>query len=202
MTPYINSIKGAQPPRFPMIPDKLWRISNCSAAEEAYLALVLKWRTSLISWLHSAEGRSHLSRGLIDILCSTLGTGREKTEFSPYKLEKFPGTLLAGPQSSLKGASRRRQILNLLVWRAYIIDFLADVWDTLGSATFSMEECRVATDLFMPQGKIVSSHCVFCLCELPAEDVVSNHHIFSCPVQTQMQRPSWGGDSSDEEGLP
>ena len=151
--------------RFPAVPaDPFW--SSDSEAVRRALVAVEQWRTTLATWLGSAERDDSLSPGLATTLRELLGA-LPTSDFVrfPYRLAKFPAAL-DDPNAALRA---------VLLWRAGIVDFLSDVWDTLGEADFDIEECRRAATFFAPEG--ADALCPLCLS--PQGD----RHYDACAVQ-------------------
>ena len=77
-------------------------------------------------------------------------------------------------------------------WRAHVVDFLADVWDTVGKPLFDMEECGYATDeLLMPSPAPGIRFCPDCLERFPEPDTNGRlrEHYGSCPVRRMLDQP-------------
>jgi hypothetical protein len=67
-----------------------------------------------------------------------------------------------------------------------VVDFLADVWDTIGRAQFEPGECMLAIDeIFMPAVLRGIRHCPDCLQLLPDLPDSSLPHPLRCPVRVR-----------------
>jgi hypothetical protein len=138
-------------PRFPAVPrEPFW--SN----DETALPAIEAWRAAFATWLESGA----ISESLATVLLELLGMEPTSTfARSPYHLVRYPA---ASPS-----------LHAVLLWRAGIVDFLSDIWDTMGAADFDIEECQLVSDLLTPLGPL----CPLCLGEQ------GDRHFDACQVQ-------------------
>lgn len=172
--------------RFPMVPEEVWGAGLDEQARHQLLQQILMWRRAAIRWLRSDQ-IEQLSSDMVDLLLWALGDEPvARIEPGAYPLTIFP-PLLHGmaPEALPLALATLDQILDVLLWRARIVDFLADIWDTLGSPLFSMEECGHATQIFMPEG-VNASHCPLCLQAYTAGEAGAAAHYELCPVQRKL----------------
>lgn len=177
-------------PRFPMVPAEIWTADLDKPARQQLLYQILTWRQAAIRWLRSNQ-IEQLSSGLVDLLLWTLGDEPfSPIEPGPYRLKIFPPALhKMAPEALPLALATRDQILDILLWRAHLVDFLADVWDTLGSPLFGMEECGYATRMLMPEGAN-DTHCLLCLLAYAAGESGAVAHYEQCPAQQRLG-PGW-----------
>jgi len=128
-----------------------------------------------LSWLDEKASYERLSSELRALLKDWLGaSGQTARAFSAYRAGSFP---------ALKGTSSER-VLDVLVWRSGVVDFLSDIWDTIGAAPFEMEECQFAINaLFTPASLSGIVVCPNCLQPLPIEQDAASAHYFDCPIR-------------------
>ena len=96
----------------------------------------------------------------------------------PYRVLPFPEPLGAAPVEDLR---------RVLLWRAGLVDFLADSWDTLGPSTFDMKDCLRVSALLRPSGILENSQsqtCSYCLVTHTRE----RNHFEECGVQRAWRR--------------
>jgi len=65
-------------------------------------------------------------------------------------------------------------VMEVLLWRAAVADYLSDVWDVLGRPALEFEECGVMGALVQPIR--MEGRCVFCLSEFGAQRVAPEDH--------------------------
>jgi hypothetical protein len=97
---------------------------------------------------------------------------------SPYNISPFPTAALQNSEDSLKD-----RMLEILYWRAAVIDYLGDVWDVLGDPELNVEECLSIERLFRPESP--DPLCPFCLgAVLPGRESPGQH---DCPLLQHVQ---------------
>jgi len=167
-------------PRFPPVPrSPFW--SSDEAAARASLAAIARWRGDLAQWLAGPERDDGLSPALAAVMLELLGAAEtEAFRRYPYRLARFPAlpATLPDPCATLRG---------VLLWRAGVVDFLSDVWDTLGAADFGLEECQRMATLLAPAGS-EDACCPLCLEPLPPGSAA--RHFDACAVQTSWRDAS------------
>ena len=71
-------------------------------------------------------------------------------------------------------AMDRQFLLDILVWRSRLVDFLSDVWDVMGTPLLEMEECEwVIREVLTPAGAV--DRCVNCLLPVPPGNAERSH---------------------------
>lgn len=181
---------GKAQPRFPMVPAEIWTTGLDEQARQHLLRQILAWRLAAIHWLRSNR-IEQLSSGLVDLLLWSLGDEPfSPIEPGPYLLKAFPPALRRmAPEALPPALAMPDHILDILFWRAHLVDFLADAWDTLGSSLFGMEECGYATQMLIPEDA-KDTHCPLCLLAYPAGESGAVAHYEQCPVQRRLG-PDW-----------
>lgn len=144
-----------------------------SQAAGMLLRRIAAWRPAAGAALSAGAG-PWMSDGLRDVLLQALGS------HPPRSLDGYPYRLECYPRSGGQPVAALRRVL---LWRAGVVDCLADVWDTIGPAPFTMDECVEAAQMFEPDD-LTDVHCQLCLGRLLG-DVVG--HFGTCPVQI-----AWG----------
>ena len=154
---------------FPPVSAALADGTATDAEARAFLDAVEVWRVGALARLAQPATALH------GLLAGTLTTpGTELPLAPPYAVRPVPA--LTGPPVE---TARR-----VLAWRAAIVDFLSDVWDTLGPAPYPFEECTLAIrELFTPDTAEGTRLCRDCLQPLPAGQRDAAAHVFACPVR-------------------
>lgn len=150
---------------------------TASAQEEAaFLDAFDRWRVAAAAWLRDATERADISPALRDLLLWTLGypVAADRPP-SRYVVDQIPW-----PGDDRAGA--------ILAWRSGIVDFLSDVWDTLGPADFELQECsRTIDEIFTPAILRGIAHCPDCLQLRTADPTASppyaEQHVLNCPIR-------------------
>ena len=140
----------------------------------AVLERIAGWRKSLAAALRTGAPPG-ISEAMRDLLLELLGV-RE-----PLTLGHYPYRLSAFPRPSNDPVQNLR---NILLWRARIVDFLSDIWDTLGAPTFDLDECTETARAFEPED-MSPDRCYLCLDSVP--EGAGAGHFDKCPVQA-----AWG----------
>jgi hypothetical protein len=185
MSPHV--LDGA--PWFPAPPQEFWTGEADGRAIDTFLPRVLVWRDDLAAWLKAEQASEHLSVDLVDLLQWSIGERRGATlKMSPYALSVFPdGARTPASRGVGTGGAGllHAAVRDVLIWRARLVDFLADVWDTIDTPLFDVDECRMATDLFMPAGHGDDRLCPYCLQEYGGPDRTAVHNGV-CPLQRSV----------------
>lgn len=164
--------------RFPEVPPNPFWSADEEAARRA-LSAVTAFVDALARELDGAL--ADLAPPMRAVLAALVGVSPPDplAKLARYRLAPFP-------RHSVEGQSATERLAAVLMWRAGIVDFLSDVWDTLGDAGFSLEDCRVVEGLFTPPGIEPASTCPYCL------GPQSPTHYAACPVQR-----AWAGGAGD-----
>jgi hypothetical protein len=164
---------------FPPVSAALADSTATDSEARAFLGAVDRWRADALTWLDQPATAHRLSPGLRALLVGILTTpGTDRAEPlpvpAPYAVRALPA--FTGPPV---GAARQ-----VLTWRAAIVDFLSDVWDTIGPAPYQFEECTlVIRELFTTDTVRNTTLCRDCLQPLPPDPRDAAAHVFACPVR-------------------
>lgn len=171
--------------------------SNSESAHQTadaigFLSEVRRWRREAVAWLESSRD-DRISGELAAFLLWTLGAAPPpRGKVGPYSVSALPEAALASAWNTA-AESTTRNVEAVLVWRAGVVDYLSDVWDTIGPSLFDMEECGVATDLFMPRGLGFDGHCWWCLQPYSWTSGRADHRPV-CPIERSLGQPIWPTD--------
>lgn len=157
--------------RFPRVPPNPF--SSVDAADAARsLEDIAKWRAAFVTWLRGPHPEG-MSRPLVAVLLEVLGAESTSTYLRyPYRLSRFP--------VRLEAVDAVADLQAVLLWRAGVVDFLADVWDTV-DGEIGTEECGELEALLLPAG--MTGVCPLCLAS-----VADAAHFESCAVQNAWAR--------------
>jgi hypothetical protein len=181
-----------RPPTFPALPEGYWSGHADDPSVQAFLEHVLRWREQVVKWLAGGHADDRLSPGLHDFLLWVLGQrAGPAVDTAPYAVSAFPYQRAADARvSRLSGRTIADvDVLDVLIWRALVVDFLADIWDTIGPPQFDVDECGYATALFMPDGED-GRRCPYCLQEYSGAVDPANH-TEGCPIQRNALITRW-----------
>lgn len=178
-------------PAFPVVSTELTRADPPADEARAFIAAVLRWRKSAIAWLDVHTARREMSTGLRDLLKWVLGSpDMTARTTSGYHLRPFPEPAGSAPE----------HVLDVLVWRSGVVDYLSDVWDTIGPGDYELDECTLAIDaLFTPPSLRGVPTCPDCLQPLPETPKAAGAHAIACPVR--LRREHAAGRSPPDEWL-
>ena len=182
-----------EPRHFPEAPRTLWGSGAVCGDARRFLEQVREWRTLIVPWLESPAAYERMSPGLIRFLVRVLGASPEQQEsVLPYLIYPFPIDLSAiSSVACTQGDLIRQWGLDIMLWRACIVDFLSDIWDTVGEPLFDLRECGYAVDcLFMPSPVPGHVFCPDCLERFSFPDVSGSFrgHYAICPVRSSLDR--------------
>ena len=167
------------------------------------LIKISEWHTAVQQWLAGPLAYQHLSRGLIRLLLRTLGISPTRLMIiAPYRIFPFPVSLqVLSSGCCIPCEVVRQHCLDIMLWRSSIVDFLADIWDTVGEPLFDLHECGYAVELlFMPLPVPEHTFCPDCLQHFPVPDVSGSfrEHYAVCVVRRARDRSTGrnfpGGD--------
>ena len=142
---------------------------------EAAAALVREfavWRDSLASYL-SHETVAGLSTEITLFLRQAVDPTALPNQNTPYQLQAFPG---------IDGPNPIETLHQIFYWRAAVVDFLDDAWDTIGPGGLDIDECQTASNLFMPEGRYQAGLSPQCLSS--SAPSAKGQHYDLCPVRT------------------
>ena len=158
-------------PQFPVVHPQFW--TQPKPLEQRFVAEVGDWRKATLDWLDSRDAMEQLSPQLIRLLRDTL------TGFESHGVEPFP----------MESLANQANVEPILMWRARLVDFLSDVWDTFGMSEFTPTECGVAEKLLMPEDS--TNRCPLCLLSWASD--APHRHYDHCPVQLRWRSLGLGG---------
>ena len=143
-------------PSFPKVPAGVW---SQAEPDPKLNALMGRWGIELGQYLSTSEAQVRLTPSLADLLHRLVTEDHEQSyQVGCHGLPTFPRDVV--------GAGFATQVL---LWRLVVVDFLEDIWDTIGPPLFGIDETREAVSLLSPP--YVRGRCN--LCFEPAED---NHY--------------------------
>jgi len=171
--------------RFPQPPFRIDHslIKNPIEAElTEYLEQVAAWRRFVLAFLQTSDsenlsGFSLRARSkLIEFLRPEWSAEMQgHVTRSPYNICAFPLDALSVPRNTLES------VLDVLRWRAGLVDYLADVWDVIGEPELDMDECSGLAEFLTP---VTESVCSYCLTyfdpELTMDDTPNNPYQHEC----------------------
>ncbi len=189
--------RPALPPgaAFPALPGHLLGEAAPCAEVMDFLVRAAAWRETARAWLASpAAMAAPLSEEMRRILPAALGDERAPpgalAATRTYRLEPFPRLAPSAERSSGDCARARRQLLNVLVWRSRLVDFLSDVWDVMGPPLLDLDECEwVIRELLTPHS--AARLCTSCLQPLSTPEL-EQRHFDTCPVRIARGDPELG----------
>ena len=167
---------------FPVPPARIDRtlaeapILPAVAAE--YLAEIQRWRDDVVAAVGAGDpaidcvenlttrARSRL-RALLDTRWDARTRGWAAT--SNYDLNPFPA---ARPPSQVY--EPMKAVMEVLHWRAAIVNYLTDVWDVLGKPELDMGECAAIGEFMRPAR--LAGRCVYCLSEFNFDHLDPEDH--------------------------
>ena len=186
--------------RFPVPPariDRSWRDTPLlPAVAIEYLGEIHRWREGLaaalageVPALVGREGLSPRARGHLALLIDAewdVGT-RRRAAGEAYNIAPFPAIRFdACADHSMAG------VMEVLRWRAAVVDYLSDVWDVMGSPLLELEECRAMSAFLYPIR--MEDRCIFCLTEYDPSRVSPDDHgcVMLSHVRAKWPPFPWG----------
>jgi hypothetical protein len=172
----------AQPAPFPDLPAGFWRGTTAETAAAAFLDSVEAWRAATLTQLTQRSAGDHLSPSMVRLLRHVLDADPGAADPLPPRLGRFPD--LARPGTSALADARA-----VLLWRAALVDFLADVWDVIGTPAYDLPDCAAAERRLLPH--TTDGHdtderdiCRICLEPLARRDDAAGYvvHDHRCPA--------------------
>lgn len=137
------------------------------AVAAAYLTEILRWRDAVAAALAgddpALDGVDHLTPRARERLALLLRTRwdvatRLSILRSGHGLTPFPA-----PPRTPRAGDPMLAVLQVLRWRAAVVNHLTDVWDVLGRPELEMGECA-AIGMFIRPARL-EGRCVYCLTE-------------------------------------
>jgi hypothetical protein len=175
---------------FPMPPDNVHEASV--EVLSRFISQFNEWRNHLINDLDHPSKLASLVPSIravsfFQLLLNTTWP-EDLTEFairSPYNIFPFPDVTHFAKKFGLDKA--KSIVINILKWRASLVDMLSDMWDVIGEPTLDLDKCRFIENL-IPRN--IEGRCIFCLAKF--EDA-TNHESHSCIVAEHI-RAKWSDE--------
>jgi len=143
-----------------------------------YLTEIQRWRDDVMASVTAGDpiidrienltprARSRL-RTLLDTKWDVRTRGWAAT--SNYDLNPYP---VARPLSQI--FEPMKAVLEVLHWRAAVVNYLTDVWDVLGKPELEMGECAAIGEFMRPAR--LAGRCVYCLTEFSFDHLDPEDH--------------------------
>lgn len=181
--------------KFPLLPEGVWRGAASPRAAQEFLQRVEAWRRTLIEALRAPLPDLGLTVPMARFLSGALGSDVvDSAEPLPRPVRRFP-TVRTSEHSAVDDARE------VALWRARLIDYLADVWDVIGAPAFDLPECAAAERLLSPPAPTDPGEaprcpaCLELLRRLPDGSGFAAHDD-RCPALRGLGAPRW----SDVDG--
>lgn len=148
------------------------------AVAATYLGEIRRWRDAVMTALATAdpaiariENLTPRARARLAVLLDTLWDAKTQhwASESGYDLTPFP---LSGQKPIV--ADPMQAVLDVLHWRAAVVNFLTDVWDVLGTPELEIGECAAIGTFIRPA--LLEGRCVYCLTEYEPRLVDPDDH--------------------------
>jgi hypothetical protein len=183
-------------PSFPAVSGRLLGEAPSYAEIAAFLERAEAWRAAACQWLAALGPEAPISEKMRKVLRAALRDPEVPAGALAgarvYRVEPFPPLPrgLGQPPAGADYAGARRYLLDILVWRSRLVDFLSDVWDVMGPPLLEMEECEWAIrELLTASSKI--QLCLDCLQPMPTPDF-EQRHFADCVVRMARGDPELG----------
>jgi hypothetical protein len=182
-------MRPTPPLRFPRLPDGFWQGAANAGAASAFLDAVEAWRAATLARL--VDSSKPLTPAMIRLLRSALGAEADGA---------FPARVRRFPELGRLDSTALADAMAVVLWRAMLTDYLADVWDVVGTPDFDLSECTVAEDWLTPgalegQADEELDICRICLAPLARRADGSGFvvHDNRCPALRALGGPSGNG---------
>ena len=162
-------------------------------AVASYLHEVSLWRSAVLeltddSIAASASEANWLSKRARDALATFLASSwsehmRQWAVQTPYNWIAFPEHALEAGRGAIVDA-----VLEVLRWRADMVDCLSDMWNVFGDPELDIEECTAIGQFLDPQATGASRVCELCLTEFEPAELHPDTH--QCLLLTHV-RVKW-----------
>jgi hypothetical protein len=156
---------------FPIPPFQVDRLHIDTSFEEIarYLARVRSWRAAVLGFisrpytegLGETEGLTERARKALETFLASEWPKSMKNYAiqSPYNITSFPLSA-----TEVAANSTVESVLEVIRWRAGVVDYLDDVWDVIGDPFLNLDECQALDRFLHPIS--AKQLCAFCLSEL------------------------------------
>jgi hypothetical protein len=143
-----------------------------------YLSEIQRWRDAVVASVAGGdpaiariENFTPRARNRLAVLLDTKWDARARdwSAASVYTLTPFPATLPA-----FQVDDPMKAVLEVLHWRAAVINYLTDVWDVLGKPELEMGECAAIGEFMRPAR--LEGRCVYCLTEFGFDRLDPDDH--------------------------
>ena len=166
-----ESIEPSPPPP-PFFPATRYGIADEVKATKD-LEATGAWKKAWLASLSGSGANVGVAPPLLVVLREAFGAAPPDVIRSlPYRILPFP-KLADAPLDDLR---------KVILWRAGLVDFLGDCWDTLGPSRYEMAECLAVSARLMTSGATDSASsktCAYCLVTYGRE----RPHFEECGVQ-------------------
>lgn len=174
----LNSELRFPKPPFRMDPSSVNPLSQDNAVS-SYLDQIRLWRLAVLSFIDNSRGKPPAEGdGLTDRAQQALATflashwTQGMTNYarqSPYNIAPFPASALEAVSNATM-----ESVLDVLRWRASVVDYLDDVYDVIGETFLNLFECIAIDELLNPACE--EQLCSFCLTAFAAEQLDPDGH--------------------------
>ena len=144
-----------------------------------YLGEIRQWRSAVLAFLEEPEvKRAATIEGLSERASEALATCLSSqwpenmsawAKQSPYNLNAFPAPALEAVSPPCLAL-----VLDVLRWRAGVMDMLSDIWDVIGEPWLDLAECMAMEQFLYPVGD--RRCCAFCLTEFASDQMHADRH--------------------------
>jgi hypothetical protein len=162
-------------------------------AVASYLHEVALWRSAVLkltdySSAGSASEADRLPKRARDALATFLASTwseqmKQWAVQTPYNLTAFPAPALEAGRGATVDA-----VLDVLRWRAGVVDCLCDVSDVIGDPVLDTDECTAIEQFLHPRATGKGGVCAFCLTEFGPDELHPGAH--ECLVLAHV-RSKW-----------
>ena len=157
------------------------------AVAAAYLTEILRWRDAVAEVLvtgdpviRAVDHFTPRARERLAVLLCTSWDVETRLSFlrSGYGLTPFPA-----PPRTPRAGDPMLAVLQVLRWRAAVVNHLTDVWDVLGKPELEMGECA-AIGMFIRPARL-EGRCIYCLTEYGPGHI--DPHVHDCVMVSEGQ---------------
>jgi hypothetical protein len=136
-----------------------------------FVERVTRWHAAARRWLEDGAPAAPISAQMRSLLRAALGDPGAAPDTlaltRPLRVAPFPTEV---------------SVLAILLWRARLVYFLADVWDVIGPPLLEMEESEwVIQELLTPPSNV--ELCLDCLQPIPAARDLAARHLDECELR-------------------
>jgi hypothetical protein len=167
---------------FPLPPARIdWTLAAAplpAADAASYLANILRWREAVQAAIVAGDPAIDLvdhfsprARSRLAMLLETRWDSRTRhwAAVSNNDLTPFHWIRLGSPADD-----HAKAVLDVLHWRAAVVDYLTDVWDSPSTPELEMGECAAIGAFIRPAR--LEGRCVYCLTKFPVDRMDPEDH--------------------------